>query len=101
MANIPIIKTGSIGLDLFMTRLKSELDPVLANKFVQGNFLQNITLVPGVNYVSHTLARMPLGWSIVDITGPYSIWRSAPSTITQLTLTASVSANLSVSLWVF
>lgn len=101
MAAVPILKTGNVALDLYQSKLKSELDPLLANKLTQGSLLQGLTLNPGVNVINHKLQRMPQGWFVVDINGNANIWRSAPFTNLTLTLTSSAASSFTISLWVF
>lgn len=101
MAGLPLIKTGNPAMDLFMTRAKSQLDPLLSNKITQGTLVQNITLNPGVNYINHKLGETPVGWILVDITGQADVWRTAPFTDTVLTLTSSAATSMTISLWVF
>lgn len=101
MSSVGIYKSGDQALDLFQTRLKAELDPVLGNRFVQGLQLPSFTLNPGVNVINHLLSRQQQGWSIVDISGPAVIWRNQPLTSTTLTLTCSAVAAITISLWVF
>jgi hypothetical protein len=99
LSSIPLIKTGDVGLDLFMTRLKSGLDPVLANPLVNGLLLRNISLSIGDNVVNHRLSRQMQGWMLVDQSAGVVLYRSAP--LNDLTLTLNASAPVTVSLWVF
>lgn len=101
MPSIPLFKTDNLQIDLFQTKLKSQLDPVLSNLLVQGQQINNIALGPGVTAVNHLLGRMQLGWSIADINGPATIWRSQPFTSTTLTLNCSSFALVTLSLWVW
>lgn len=100
MASIPLFKSGNQSLDLFQTRLKSELDPVLSNIFVQG-FMISAVVNPGLNTINHKLGRMQQGWTLTDMNGPATIWRALPFTTTTLTLNCSTSTTMSISLWVF
>lgn len=101
MSSIPLFKTGNLQIDLFQTKLKSQLDPILSNRLVQGQQLSGITLNPGVNAINHNLGRTQLGWAHADITGPAIIWRSSPFTNTTLILTSSATALVTLSLWVW
>jgi len=101
MSQIQLLKSGNQAFDLWQTRVKSQLDPVLANKIMQGNLLQGLTLTPGVNNINHLLGRTPYGWFPVDVNAPWNIWRSGPLNAQTLILTSSNTATLTVSLWVF
>jgi len=101
MSQIQLLKSGNQAFDLWQTRVKSQLDPVLANKIMQGNLLQGLTLTPGVNTYNHKLGRTPYGWFPVDLSGPAVIWRSSPLNAQTLILTSSSTATLALSLWVF
>lgn len=100
MSGLPLVKTGNQGLDLFMTRIKSELDPVLASTLLQGNLLPNIQLsASSPTIINHKLGRSQIGWMITDQNAQARIYRSQPLNSTQLTLSSD--ANVVVSLWVF
>ena len=100
MSGIPIIKTGNVPIDLFQSRLKSALDPVLAANLLQGNLLTNIQLsASSATQINHKLARMQIGWFLIDIGASAKVWRSLPLNATTLTLSSDT--NVLVSLWVF
>jgi len=100
MGSIPLQKTGNVALDLFMSRLKSEMDPVLANLLVQGQLIKNVQLsATSATIIPHKLGRTQIGWFPADQNAKASIWRSAA--LNSSTLTLSSDANVVVSLWVF
>lgn len=100
MSGLPIIKTGNVALDLYQTRMKSELDPVIASSLLQGNLLSNIQLsASSPTQINHKLGRMQRGWFITDQNAQARIYRFAP--LNASTLTLSSDANVVVSLWVF
>jgi len=80
------------------TKWKSQLDPILANPLNNSSILQNISLLNGVTVINHKLGRKMQGWSIVDIQGTATIYRSAPMNDLTLTLTsnAAVIVNIEV-----
>lgn len=99
MSSTPIIKSGNQALDLWQSRLKSDLDPVLANPLVNGLLLPNIQLSVGQTVINHFLGRNQQGWVIVDQAAISQIFRSAP--LNNKTLTLQSTNPVVVSLWVF
>lgn len=83
-----------------MPRWKALLDPVLANRIVQGRQLQDVTLAAATpTIVYHGLGRVPSGWFLTDLDASSIVNRSGPMTDSTLVLAAS--ANCTVSLWVY
>ncbi len=99
MPSLALFKSGNQSFDLFQTRLKSELDPILANLLVQGSLLPNISLLAGDNVINHKLARNQIGWVITDMSAGVTIYRSQP--LNNRTLVLNASAPVTISLWVF
>ncbi len=98
MAAITLPKTGDQTLDLFFSRLKSELDPLLANRLMQGNVLKDLALIQGNNQINHLLQRQPLGWIVIDQSAVSQFYRVSWD-MNFLVLNASQPAT--ISLWVF
>lgn len=99
MAQLPLI-TNSADLPTLAPRWKSQLDPVLANKLVQGQTLANIALVASTPLaIYHSLGQIMTGWIITDNDANSVIWRTQP--LNAKTLTLESSANTVISLWVF
>lgn len=101
MAQIPLLKTGNQAMDLWQTRVKSQIDPLLSNKIIQGDLVQDASLSPGSNTITHNLGKIPVGWIVVDINASANVWRSADFDKDTLTLTSSAAGPIIVSLWVF
>lgn len=99
MSTIPIVKSGNQALDLWQSRLKSELDPVLSNPIVNGLLLPSLQLMSGVNVINHLLGRNQIGWFIVDQNGTSQFHRSAP--LNSKTLTLQSTNAVVASIWVF
>lgn len=99
MAQLPIFKDDNQSLMLMQTKWKSILDPVIAGQLTAGNFIQNVSIVPGTNVINHLLGRQQQGWFLTDQTAVPYIYRSQPFNSTTLTLSSSTS--LTISLWVF
>lgn len=99
MANLPIMQSADRTLQLLQNRWASQLNPVLANRFVQGRQITGVRLISGDNVINHLLSAQQNGWVITDQTAAASIYRSAPLNDTTLTLNSS--APVTVSLWVY
>lgn len=63
-----------------------------------GVMLSNVTLAAGLNPISHTLQRQPLGFVITDKTSNAVVWRT---TWNDTTLTLQASLATTVQIWVF
>lgn len=63
-----------------------------------GVMLSNVVLAPGLNPISHTLQRQPLGYVITDLTSNATVWRTTWNSNT-LTLQSSIATT--VQIWVF
>ena len=56
-----------------------QLNPILANRLVQGLQLSNITLVASTPQVINTgLGKTQSGWIITDINASAAVWRTQP-----------------------
>lgn len=91
-------------LDLPMMQVAwaQQLNPVISNELIQGQLLTNVSLVNGVNAVNHGLSRKLVGWIIVGINGPATIYdNQANNQMPQLTLSLTSSADVICNIWVF
>jgi hypothetical protein len=79
-----------------LTQWKAQLDPVLAEPFTGGSFLQNVPLISGSTVINHGLGVTPQGWLLADNTAPVTIYRSSPFNDKTLTLTASGATTISL-----
>jgi len=86
-------------LSMLQTSWASEIDPFLARPTNQMNVIPNVQLAIGNNVINHLLGQVMQGWSILDIDGPATIYRSAP--LNKLTLTLNSSAAVMIKLGVF
>ena len=89
----------NLNLPQLITTWATALDPIVRNQLIQGNLLNNISLINGVNVINHKLGRKQVGYIITDINGIAQVYRSQPFNDLQLTLTSDSDVN--VSLWVF
>ncbi len=81
--------------------VESALRPILKNPLMDGTLIEDLTLVTGTPFtVEHGLGRIPRGWMVVSPNAESSVWESASALPTK-TLILNVSANVTLSLWVF
>lgn len=73
--------------------------PLFSSQIVDGVLVKNVTLTTTATKVSHTLARTPLGYIVVDLNKDARIFRTAWDTNT-ISLTSTDTGTL-VSLWIF
>lgn len=98
MAQLP----QKLPLGLMQERWGSQLNPVLTNLLVQGQLLNNISLVTGANVINHKLGRNLIGWFLTRIKAPAQIYDTQDTNQMQdLTLNLVSDADVSVSIWVF
>lgn len=88
-----------IPYDLMLTTWSSALTPLLRNKLTDGNLIQNIAIIAGVNNINHLLQRQQQGFIITDIDAPAQLYRS--QAFNQLTLTLTSDAPCTISVWCF
>lgn len=89
-------------LDQMMTTWAQALNPVIANELLQGQLLTNIALISGTTQVNHKLGRKLVGWFVVGINAPATIYdNQATNQTPQLTLSLTSNAVCTANLWVF
>lgn len=81
------------------TQWAQQIDPVLANLMVRGQYLPNVLLINGVTVVNHKLSRKMQGYQICGQNAIADIIFSQPFNDKTLTLTSN--AAVTVNLWVF
>jgi len=93
-------------LDDVQSNIANTLNPVLKSLIVDGVLVKDVNLVSGVNRVSHTLARVPEGWLIVDRNATATIFKTIPTTAANTitdssTISLTSSGTVRVSIWFF
>lgn len=83
-------------LDLMQTQWASQLNPLLSNPLNSANILKNVKLSVGPNVINHLLGKTMQGWTLVDIDGAATIYRSAPLNDKTLTLTSSAAVTVNI-----
>lgn len=76
---------------------------ILGRQIIDGLLLEDVELVTGsIQTVEHKLGRKLAGYIVVKRDAEATVWDSqAASTLPEKTLSLNVSANVTVSLWVF
>lgn len=97
--SLPIYQTDIREMALLQTVWASQLNPLLKDPLNNGIILHGISLINGVTVINHLLARKLQGWSIVDINGAATVYRSQPKNDKTLTLTSN--AAVIVDIFVF
>ena len=102
MPKLQRIQTADRVLNMIQDNVSNILDPYSSLEIVQGQILQNVSLVSGTNNIAHKLNRNLIGWFIVRQRSAgtvYDIQDTNPTSELFLRLVAS--ANMSVDLYVF
>jgi len=86
-------------LPLMQTQWAQQIDPVLTNILVSGQYLPEVQLINGVTVVNHKLSRKMQGFLICGQNAAANIYYSQPFNDINLTLTSN--AVVTVNLWVF
>lgn len=99
---LPVVLTKIQDLILMQNRWKSILDKLLTNPSLQSNILKDVQLAIGLNVVNHLLDRNLIGWRIIGINAPATIFDSQANNQTpQTTLILNSNAKVMISLEVF
>jgi hypothetical protein len=99
MAQLPLVPSMDPSVSIQQTKWKAIIDPVLANPLNTVSFLDNISLVSGINQIPHKLGRIQQGWIITDQTAVSSIYRSQAFNSTYLYLHASAACTVNLSVF--
>ena len=87
---------------LAQDRWAGMIDPVLAFPIAKGLLLTNVKLSNGTTVVNHLLDRKLIGWFVVGINGAATIFdNQATNQMSNLTLSLTSNAAVTVNLWVF
>jgi len=96
------IRVTDRDLDSVQTNVAQSLTPLLKSAIVDGALVTDILLASGVNRVSHSLGRIPLGWIIVDRDTAATVFKSvAPNITDSSTISFTASAPITISVWFF
>lgn len=98
---LPSYYTTDVSLSLLQSNWATLLNPVLDNPIVNGQILENVSLVVGPNTINHKLGRKLRGWWIVRQRATGSVYDTqdtnpTPAVTLKLTSDAIVSVDLLV-----
>lgn len=86
--------------ELAQTKWPSTLNPIISLPILNGNLINNISLIASVPLViNHLLQRNPQGWFTIDNQSNAVVWRAAP--FTNLNIVLESSADTTISIWIF
>lgn len=89
-------------LDQMQVNWAQQLNPIIANPLLQGHLIMNQTLINGTTIVNHGLGRKLIGWFVVGMNAPATIYdNQAGNQMPQLTLSLTSNASIIANLWVF
>lgn len=102
MNTIAQVQTADRNMNQLQENTRQALRPILANPINYGSILEKVSLVTGLNTISHGLDRALLGWSIVRKRAAADIHDSQDTNSTpQINLILNASAPVVVDLLVF
>jgi len=83
-------------LERMQTIWKSQLDPLLKNQLNEMQIISGVVLKNGATTFNHNLGRLQQGWTILDVNGAATIYRSQPFNAQTLTLTSDAAVTVNV-----
>lgn len=93
--------TKDDNLNRIQKNIEEAFQPLLSNEVIDGNLLENVSLVSGsVNVIKHGLDRKYRGWIVVDKNANANIY-SSTSNVPEKTLLLNTTLNCVVSIWIF
>lgn len=102
MQAIALVQTQDRNVNQLQGNIKKAVDPVLANPLVDGQILQDVELVTGLNTINHGLGRNLQGWFLVRQRASASVYDTQDDNLNPaLTLLLTASAPVVVNLYVF
>lgn len=99
---LPVFATAVRELSMLQTSWASQLNPLLADPFLQGVLLSSVSLASGTNTINTTLGRAPKGWVLTRVRANATIYDTQDSNKNpSQTLLLTASAPVVVDLYVF
>ena len=96
---LPQFQSSITPLQLMQSKWSSILNPIIAQPLNSPSMLKNISISTGSNVINHKLGRTPVGWLVIDVNAPITLYRS--NELNDLTLTLTSSGAATVTLLVF
>lgn len=92
--------SSNLTFEQMLTKWSGQLNPLLANKLIQGVALDNIVLIANTpQTINHYLGKNQSGFIVTDQTAAASIYRTQPFNSKNITLEAN--ATVTINLWVY
>lgn len=89
-------------IDQMQNQWAAAINPVLSSPIVSGLQLNNVALANGTTVINHKLGRKLQGWLIVGINANATIHdNQATNQMSDLTLSLTSNAAVTVNLWVY
>lgn len=99
---LPVFQGDSQQGMLMQNKWSSILNPLLANPIAQGHIVNDVKLINGVTVVNHGLGRKLVGYIIVGLSAPASVYdNQATNNMANLTLSLTSNAAATAQLYVF
>jgi hypothetical protein len=99
---LPVFQTTIRELSMLQTSWTSQLNPLLADPFLQGVLLSSVSLASGANTINTTLGRALKGWVLTRVRASATVYDTQDSnTNPSQTLLLTASAPVVVDLYVF
>lgn len=92
MATLPIMSTSDQTLSMLQTRWSSILNPIISSPLSDAILLTDIPISFGDNSINHTLGQPIVGYIVVRINGPTTLYDKDSST-PNLTFILNSSSN--------
>lgn len=93
---LPIFQDDNRNFMMFQTRWASIIQQIINQPINAGDILQGVALINGVTIINHLLGRTMQGWSIVDVNGAATIYKSQPFNDKTLTLTSNAAVTVNI-----
>ena len=88
--------------DLMNPKLAAQINPLLANPFVNGQILSSVVMKSGDNVINHGLGNKLQGWIVVGNNAATTFYdKQATNQSPDLTLVLNASGACTINLYVF
>lgn len=82
--------------DLVDDQWANILNPIVTSPFNNSILIMGLKLLAGKNIINHGLGKLMIGWSLVDINGPATIYRSSPLNDKTIALTSTIAVTINL-----
>lgn len=96
------VRTEDTPLRLVQDSLTLTLDQVIRREILDGNLVEDVSLVNGFNLVDHGLGRIPKGFIIVKRSDLHAVWNvSSAKMVPTRNMALQTNGAMIVSIWFF